>query len=126
MYIIGYDYSHGQRRWTLPALIERLRVPKGAVQDVFATLEKSGLILRVDYDKTFVPARDIETITLSEISSSVRDEFQDTYSALNDFISIPGIEKILSEVQNAIDNTLSKETLKALVTSHLPDNKKTI
>jgi DNA-binding IscR family transcriptional regulator len=73
-----------------------------------------------------VPARDIETITLSEISGSVRDEFQDIYSALNDFISIPGIEKILSEVQNAIDNTLSKETLKDLVTSRTRENKKTI
>jgi len=126
MYIIGYDYFQGQRRWTLPALMERLRIPKGLVQDILEALEKSGLILRVDSDKTFVPARDIGTITLSEIVDSVRGEFQEAYSPLNDFMSIPGIEKIMSEVQNAIDNTLSKKTLKELVASYIPDNQKTI
>lgn len=126
MYIIGYDYFHGQQRWTLSDLIERLRVPKDVVQDVLEALEKSGLILRVDSDKTFVPARDIETITLGEIVDSVRGRFHEAYSPFNDFMSIPGIEKIMSEVQDAIDKTLSKETLKELITSHLSDNKKTI
>ena len=126
MYIIGYDYFHGKHRWTLPALMERLQVPKGVVQSVLEALEKSGLILSVDSDKTFVPGWDIEKITLSEIVDSVRDEFQGAYSPLKDFMTIPGIEKIMGEVQNAIDDTLSKETIKGLVTSHIPDNKKTI
>lgn len=126
MYIIGYDYFHGKHRWTLPALMKRLRIPKGVVQSVLEALEKSGLILSVDSDKTFVPGRDIGTITLSEIVDSVRGEFQGAYSPLKDFVAIPGIEKIMDEVQNAIDDTLSKETIKGLVTSHIPDNKKTI
>ncbi|MDH5201695.1 MAG: YihY family inner membrane protein [Nitrospirota bacterium] len=126
MYLVGYNFFHDKHRWTLPALMERLRTPKGVVQDILEALEKSGLILRVDSDETFVPGRDIETITLSEIVNSVRGEFQDAYSPLNDFTSIPGIEKIMSEVQNTINNTFSKETLKKLVTSHIPDNKKTI
>ena len=106
--------------------MERLQIPKGVVQDVLGALEKSGLILRVDSDKTFVPARDIGTITLSEIVNSVRGEFQDAYSPLNDFVSIPGIEKIIHEVENTINNTLSKETLKELVTSRILENQKTI
>lgn len=126
MYIVGYDYFHGQRRWTLPALIKRLRIPKGVVQDIMEGLEKSGLILRVDSDKTFVPARDIETITLSEIVNSVRDKFQGARSPLNDFVSIPGIENIMSELENTINNTLSTKTLKELVVSPTPDNRKTI
>lgn len=89
-------------------------------------LEKSGLILRIDSDNTFVPARDIETITLSDIVNSVRDKFQGAYSPLNDFMSIPGIEKIMLEVENTINSTLSKETLKELVVSHIPDNQKII
>lgn len=126
MCIIGYDYFHGQRRWTLPALIKRLRIPKGVVQDALEALKESGLILRTDSDSTFVPARDIETITLSEIVNSVRDKFQGAYSPLNDFISIPGIEKIMSELEYTINSTLSKETLKELVISHTPENRETI
>ena len=125
MYIVGYDYSHGQRRWTSPALMERLRIPKGVVQEVLAALEKNELILRVDPGKTFVPARDIETITLSEIVKSVTGELQIANSPLNDFMSTPGIETVMSEVENAITNTLSKKTLKELVISHTPDDETT-
>ena len=126
MYIIGNDYFHGQRRWTLPDLIERLRIPKGAVQTVLGALEKSGLLVRIDSDKTFVPARDIETIKLSEIVASVRDEFRGVTAPLNDSLSIPGIEKIMTDLQSAIDNTLSPKTLKELVAAYTPDNQKTI
>src|SRR3972149_3974639 len=84
MYLIGYNYFHDKPRWTLPALMEHLRIPKGAVQDILEGLEKKGLILRVDTDKTFVPARDIETIRLSEIVHSVRGDFQVAYSPLKE------------------------------------------
>ena len=126
MHLIGYNYYHGKSTWTLPDLIERLRIPKGVVQAVLGALEKSGLLLRVDSDKSFVPSRDIETITLSQIVDSVRDEFRGVHVSLNDSLSIPSIEKILSDVQNAIDNTLSPKTLKELVASYIPDNQRTI
>ncbi len=123
MYLIGYNYFHGKPRWTLPALIERLRIPKGAVQDILEGLEKKGLILRVDTDKTFVPARDIETIRLSEIVHSVKGEFHVSYSPLKDFVALPGMEKIMSDMENSINDILSKETLKGLITSHMHDIK---
>jgi len=126
MYIIAYDFFHGEHRLTLPSLIERLRTPKGVVLHVLEALNESGLILRVDSENTFVPARDIETITLSEIVNSVRDKSQGAYSPLNDFMSIPGIEKIMHEAENVINTTLFKKTLKELVVSHISDNKEPI
>ena len=79
-------------------------------------------------DKIFVPARDIESIRLSEIVHSVRGEFQVAYSPLKDFVALPGIEKIMKEMENSINDILSKETLKGLITSHMHDikNKETI
>ena len=126
MYLIGYDYFHGNRHWTLPLLMARLRTPKGVVQRVLEALKESGLILRIDADNAFVPARDIETITLNEIVNSVRDKSRGAYSPLSDFMPIPGIEKILQQVEDAIQRTLSEKTLKELVVSHTPDNKETI
>jgi len=123
MYLIGYNYFHDKPRWTLPALIERLQIPKSAVQDILEGLEKKGLILRVETDKTFVPSRDIETIRLSDIVNSVRGESQVAYSPLKDFAALPGIEKIMSDMENSINDILSKETLKELITSHMHDIK---
>lgn len=87
-------------------------------QDILESLEKSGLLLRVEHDNTFVPARDIETITLSEVVRSVRGEFQGAYLPLKDFTAVPAIEKIIGDMENAIDSALSKETVKGLVSSH--------
>jgi membrane protein len=123
MYLIGYNYFHDKPRWALPALIERLRIPKAAVQDTLKDLEKKGLILRIDTDKTFVPSRDIDTIRLSEIVHSVKGESQVAYSPLKDFVALPGIEKIMSDMENSINDILSKETLKGLITSHMHDIK---
>jgi membrane protein len=125
MYIIGYDYFLGQRRWTLPGLIERLRIPKGAVQAVLGALEKRGLILSTDADKALLPARDIGTITLSEIVDSVREEFQGVSVPLSDSPSIPGIEKIMGDLQKAVDKTFSQKTLKELIASSIPENQNT-
>jgi membrane protein len=118
MYLIGYNYFHNKPRWTLQALVERLRIPKSVTQDTLESLEKSGLLLRVEHDNTFVPTRDIETITLSEVVHSVRGEFQDAYLPLKDFTAIPAIEKIMGDMENAVDSALSKETVKGLVSSH--------
>jgi membrane protein len=119
MYLIGYNYFHGKPRWTLPTLMERLQIPKAAVQDILEGLENKGLILRVDTDKTFVPSRDIETIRLSEIVNSVRGDFQGAHSPLKDFVALPGIEKIMKEMENSINDVLSKETLKELIASYM-------
>jgi len=126
MYVIGYDYLQGQRRLALPALMELLRIPKSAIQRIIEALERNRLILRIDSDKSFVPARDIETITLGEIVNSVKGEFPVAYSPLNDFVSIPEMEKIMSDAQDAFDNILAQKTLKELVASHTLGNKETI
>lgn len=118
MYLIGYNYFHNKPRWTLQALVKRLRIPKSVTQETLEFLVKSGLLLKVEHDNTFVPARDIETITLSEVVHSVRGEFQGVYFPMKDFTAVPDIEKIMIDMGNAVDSVLSKETLKGLVSSH--------
>jgi hypothetical protein len=43
-------------------------------------------------------------------------------------VALPGIEKIMSDMENSINDILSKETLKGLITSHMHNikNKETI
>jgi membrane protein len=119
MYLIGYNYSHGGPRWTLPALTARLCVPMGALQDILEALEKSGLILKADPDNTFVPARDIGTITLSEVVRSIRGEIQGADLLREDCAAFAGIERVMAGMEHAVDLTLSAETLKGLIS---PEN----
>ena len=52
---------------------------------------------------------------------SVRGESQVAYSPLKDFVALPEMEKIMKEMETSINDILSKETLKGLITSHLHD-----
>jgi DNA-binding IscR family transcriptional regulator len=93
-----------------------------ALQDILMALEKNGLILRVDPDHTFVPARDIGTITLAEVVRSIRGEIQDKNLLQEDCAAFAGIERIMSGMENVLDRTLSAETVKVLISpeSHGP------
>jgi DNA-binding IscR family transcriptional regulator len=124
MYLIGYNYFHTRPLWTLSSLIAFLRIPKDVLQGVLEDLEMRGLILRVDPDKTYVPARDIGTITLGDIIYGRRDEIRNVYSLPKEYMDIPGIEKIMSEMESTVEGTLSKTTIKALITSAVPDSEK--
>jgi DNA-binding IscR family transcriptional regulator len=106
------DYFFTEKLWQIKA------DPSNKFKNILESLEKSGLLLKVEHDNTFVPARDIETITLGEVVRSVRGEFQGAYLPLKDFTSIPDIEKIMADMENAVDSTLSKETVKGLVALH--------
>lgn len=115
MYLIGYNYSHNEPRWTVSALTARLCVPMSALQDILGALEKNGLILRTDPDGTFVPARDIGTITLAEVVHSIRGRIQEPDLLLRDCAAFAGIERITAGMENAVDLTLSSETVKGLI-----------
>ncbi len=124
MYLIGYNYFHTRPLWTLSSLIAFLRIPKDVLQGVLEDLEKRELILRVDPDKTYVPARDIGTITLGDIIYGRRDEIRNVYSLPKEYMHIPGIEKIMSEMESTVEDTLSKTTIKSLINHDVPDSEK--
>lgn len=126
MYLIGYNYLHAKPSWTLPALMERLRIPKEAVQNVLEALEKSGLLLRVVQDSTFVPARDIGAITLREVAESLRGDSERPYLRLKDIAALPRIDRILKDMETAADSVVSTETVQGLVTADMPEVKKTV
>lgn len=117
MYLIGYNYSHGEPRWTLPALTARLCVPMAALQDILGALEKGGLILRTEPDGTFVPARDIGTMTLAEVVRCIRGEILDPDLLREDCAAFASIERVMSGMENVLDRTLSAETVKEMISS---------
>ena len=117
MYHIGYNFHYGKPLWTLRTLLERVRIPKNAVQDVLEALENGKLILKAEADSTFAPARDIGTITLNEVVKNAGDEFGGVSLLREDLAGIPGIESIMSEAEGAVDDILSRATVRGLVVS---------
>ena len=95
-----------------------LRLPVEPVQNVLSLLERSNLIVEThDEPPAYLPARDIETITLKELLNSVRMAEKGAYLMEHGMHSVQEVEKVLKRFDDALDDTLGDETIKNLVLS---------
>jgi membrane protein len=118
IFLIGYNYYHNEHYWTFDSLISRLGLPLEPVQGILGVLEKKGLIVKTGDDPpVYLPAKDIEKITLKEVFNSVRVAEEETFLIEERFLSIPEIDKVIKRIDNAIEKTLGEDTIKNLILS---------
>ena len=116
MYLVGASYFRNERRWDLDTLLDHLKLPLEPVQNVIARLEERGLILAgCDEPPGLLPARDIETIFLSEVIGAVRCVDGCTSVVEDRFISLPGVDEVSRSMDEAIQEALGGRTVKDLV-----------
>jgi membrane protein len=73
MFLIGSSHYRKSPPCTLNTLVDRLGLPVEPVQDVLTVLQTRGLVTESsDEPPSYLPARDIETITLREILGFIR------------------------------------------------------
>jgi membrane protein len=116
MFLIGDNFHGDKPPWTLSDLVNRLDLPLEPVQDVLSGLKKNGLIIETGDDPpSYVPAKDIATITLREFFRSVRVAEEVSYSIESGLLSRPEVDGVISRVDSAIDTALGDETLKDII-----------
>lgn len=116
MFLISSHYFYNKEFWTLDSLVKVLRIPVESVQEVIALLQHKGFLIETHDDPpTYVPSRDIESITLSELLKSVRATEEETVLIDRSLPSLPEVDKLMSNLDNALDNTLAEQTLKSLI-----------
>ncbi|TFG77183.1 MAG: YihY/virulence factor BrkB family protein [Thermodesulfobacteriales bacterium] len=115
MYLIGYNFYHNEEKWTFDSLVNHLGLPQESVDTTLSELKDKNLILEVGDDPTFyLPAKDIEVITLAEIIDAARTN-RETPLLENRYLANPEIDQITEHVDDAIHSALGKMTLKDLV-----------
>lgn len=118
MFLIGYHFYYKKHHWTFASLTERLGLPAEFVHDVITALEEKGLILSSgDEPPAFLPAKDIEIISLREVVDSVRISGVNFHVSDSEHLSLPEVDRIMKLMDDATDNSLEKETLKKLIVS---------
>ena len=73
MLLIARKFVAGERPWELRALSEDLEITGAALATVTRSLERAGLLTLTE-DEELVPARDLESIALTDVLTAVRDE----------------------------------------------------
>ena len=115
MYLIGYNFYHDRDKWTFDALVKELGLPQESVDSAISELKDKKLILETGEDPSYyLPAKDLEVITLNEIINAARTN-KETMLLESRYLSNPQIDKITGDVDNAIHDALGQKTLKDIV-----------
>ncbi|MDH5216141.1 MAG: YihY family inner membrane protein [Gammaproteobacteria bacterium] len=76
MYYIGEHYLTGQKSLTIDELSHLTKTPTEWIEKIITTLKKNSLILETDSSpRSYVPARDLDTISLYQILEAARVSF---------------------------------------------------
>ncbi len=118
MYNIGYNYCHSKKPWTLDALVEHLKLPVDAVDEMLTILEKNSILIETgDEPPAYLPSRDLETITLRELLNAARMTDEKTLAIEHHISTEPEVEQVLDSVYGAVNDALGDRTLKEMVHS---------
>jgi len=127
MYLIGRNYHESGPAWTLDGLVDRLGLPVERVQDTLDELEKRRILVKTDdEDPYYLPARDMETIQLSEILIAARTAEEDSHAGDLDALSPAPVDGLSSRMSAALSGTVAGMTLRDLIsadadaTPHMP------
>jgi len=115
MYLIGYNFYHNKEKWTYDSLAQHLGLPQESIESTIQELEDKNLILEVGEDPVFyLPAKDIEAITLVEIIDAARVN-KETNLLENRYLSKPEVDQITENIDEAIHGALGNLTLRDLI-----------
>jgi membrane protein len=125
MFLVASHFYHDRPPWSVNAMVERLGITIGRIEDALAALRKKGLLRETaDEPPTYVPGRDLEQILLQDVYDAVRWRTPEAESARPVIAPIDAVVIIENDIDRAINNALRSQSLKDIVRSEGADRKK--
>jgi membrane protein len=116
MFLVGRSFHANGQAWEFVSLTQRLGMPADLVQQVLSLLEEKGLLVTTNNEPPeYLPAKDLEIITLNEIIYAVRTAGEDTHISGKALASVTAADGIMNSIEDAITASLEKQTLRSLV-----------
>lgn len=116
MFLVGRSFHENGQSWEFDSLTQRLGIPADLVQQVLSILEEKRLLVPTNSEPpAYLPAKDLEIITLHEIIFAVRTAGEATYILGKDSASGTAVDGIMDGIEDAIAESLERQTLRDLV-----------
>jgi len=112
MYLVGEDFSRGQRRWTANGLSARIGLPGDALWYVINALQTAELLIESE-DDTLLPGRDLQSIRVVDIVKAVRSAPDAQHGGID--LSTPAVESLMGRLDSAIADCVGEQNLRELV-----------
>ena len=119
--MIAKSFYRGAPAWTLQRLAKRLNTPSQAVERVIMALEQGGLLTKsADDPPYYLPARPFDTTAVKDVLDAVRELGEEGLFGLERLPRLPAVERLVSEIQETLSETLHGRTIKDLALSGQP------
>ena len=116
MYLIAYNYYHNKHPWTTEALLNHFGIPPSPLIQIITMLLKNGYLVETGSEPpSYVPARDIDTMTLKELFSTVRKAEEQSLVHKSPEENLHEVKKLIGDIETTISDKLCSKTLKELV-----------
>ena len=113
MVLIARKFVAGEPPWQQRDLAEDLEIPGNALASVIRSLERAGLLTLTE-DEELVPARDLESVKLTDILHAVRDERQYETWLLWRARTEPVADEIANSIEAGMRERIDGMTLREL------------
>ncbi len=115
-YLISSAYHFNNEKWTLNKLSARLQLPDETVDEIVTLMESSGILIETnEIPPTYVPARDIDTISLDDVMSSVRSSQSDVNAIERSAALVSEVNGVMDSVNSGINGALAGRSIKDIV-----------
>ena len=116
MFMVADRYLNQRDPWTSEDLVHYLALPMEPIHHVLKMMVDAGFLSETsDSPPAYLPRRDIETITLSELYEVVRSAGENRLLSLKTLPHQLEVEQAMEAVQRAVELQLNSRTLKNLV-----------
>jgi membrane protein len=116
MYFVGYNFFNERSPWTVSSLTTEIGLPREPVEETIRELMQKNLLVETrDNPPVLMPARSLEKITVGDIVEAVRTN-DETDLIERKYLSLPAVDEVTSNMENARKEALGGITLKDLIT----------
>lgn len=115
MALIGKHYHAHKAAWTAESLALHMNVSSEACMKIINQLLNKKLLKETaDTPMTYIPAYDLETVSLYDIVSSIRCSGENTTHALELIETEDDVKRLQKEIDKSIEQLLKQKSLKDL------------
>ena len=118
MFLIGRNFSQGSRNLSLDQIVNLTNMPYEFVYSSIKDLTAKNLLVEsADTPTTYIPAKDLELISLEEIINASRTNEQSEIFINETGSSFSQVDLVLSNIDSSIYGSLGNKSLKDMVTA---------
>ena len=104
---IGERFMRGQEPLTVQQLADRFSLPEYEVLSILARLQEKGLVERTDRkDVVYLPAKDLDTLSVGEIVAAIAGEALESPDGLNQDPDAKRVGEIFDAAREAVQRKL--------------------